>query len=69
MPRKATAPVLRLEAQGPRDQPATGYRPADSASTYLLRALKFGDPVTAGQYERLRQAALNRGIVLSVTHP
>lgn len=63
MPRKAAAPVLTLLTQP--TQPVT-YRPAQAGDTYLLRALKFGDPVTAAQYERLRQAALDKGIVLNV---
>ena len=63
MPRKATAPVLTLVQHA---TPAPHYRPQTTSDTYLLKALGYGDPVTAAQYERVRQAALDKGIVLSV---
>lgn len=60
---KAAAPVLTLLQH---ESPARHFRPAATSDTYLLKALKFGAPVSAAQYEALRHAALDKGFVLHV---
>lgn len=63
MRRKPAAPVLTLLQH---DQPARHYRPLAPSDTYLLKSLGFGDPVTEAQYQNLRQAALDKGMVIHV---
>ena len=65
MPKKQSAPVLTLLQQG---NPPTGYAHQATSDLYLLRALKFGTPVSPAQFPALRQAALDKGIVLHVLH-